>query len=417
MRPIPVINPGNGTNQSLNTSVPEFLYQLTKMLTDNNSDVIEWKNGKITVHNPVKLGSDVLNKYFRHSKYASFQRQLNYFGFRKLEGKGKMSPCSYINETTTTDIRSLLTVKRKPNGSSDNKNKRKYTSNLNVGVDEPSRKISNIVPVSVPSPLDSVSGTQISSSMNKPQTVGPSIQKSYDPTVSARSASGKGVKHCFNGFQKSKPDQQGAGSVSITCVPNPIHTSYQEQSSTAQCHSNESMTQNPYECANATVNKTTVYTDITTKKNYCVSKNTLSELEKNFQRSLESSEKQENKSTKVEDAPEVIAPPSENQSHRPHVKVEDVVDEIDPSPISEMQSYAHAPATLVSQGNSSSDTLSSACLKETRRTTPELDSSLIDLAYIPCLDDVKSNTDIDHTISRGTLQFIDFPNDLDPPDS
>lgn len=45
IRPIPVINPGNGTNQSLNTSVPEFLYQLTKMLTDNNSDVIEWKNG------------------------------------------------------------------------------------------------------------------------------------------------------------------------------------------------------------------------------------------------------------------------------------------------------------------------------------------------------------------------------------
>lgn len=27
-------------------SVPEFLYQLTKMLTDNNSDVIEWAHGK-----------------------------------------------------------------------------------------------------------------------------------------------------------------------------------------------------------------------------------------------------------------------------------------------------------------------------------------------------------------------------------
>lgn len=77
----------------------------------SHSSVFSFKTGKITVHNPVKLGSDVLNKYFRHSKYASFQRQLNYFGFRKLEGKGKMSPCSYINETTTTDIRSLLTVK------------------------------------------------------------------------------------------------------------------------------------------------------------------------------------------------------------------------------------------------------------------------------------------------------------------
>ena len=28
-----------------NTSVPEFLYQLTKMLTENNNDVIEWSHG------------------------------------------------------------------------------------------------------------------------------------------------------------------------------------------------------------------------------------------------------------------------------------------------------------------------------------------------------------------------------------
>lgn len=30
----------------INNSVPEFLYQLTKMLTDKNTDVIEWANGK-----------------------------------------------------------------------------------------------------------------------------------------------------------------------------------------------------------------------------------------------------------------------------------------------------------------------------------------------------------------------------------
>jgi hypothetical protein len=27
-------------------AVPEFLYQLTKMLTDNNREIIEWSNGK-----------------------------------------------------------------------------------------------------------------------------------------------------------------------------------------------------------------------------------------------------------------------------------------------------------------------------------------------------------------------------------
>jgi hypothetical protein len=31
-------------------TVPEFLYQLTKMLTDNNRDIIEWSNGKLRHH-------------------------------------------------------------------------------------------------------------------------------------------------------------------------------------------------------------------------------------------------------------------------------------------------------------------------------------------------------------------------------
>lgn len=97
--------------------VAEFLYQLTKMLTDDNKENIEWVDGRIKVHHPDRLESEVLHKYFRHSKFASFQRQLNYFGFRKIAGKGKMSPCSYVNEAATSDIRSLLLIKRKTNGS------------------------------------------------------------------------------------------------------------------------------------------------------------------------------------------------------------------------------------------------------------------------------------------------------------
>jgi hypothetical protein len=63
------------------------------------------------VHNPNKLQTNVLNRYFRHSKFASFQRQLNYFGFRKLAGKGKMAPCSYVNDATTNELGSLLLIK------------------------------------------------------------------------------------------------------------------------------------------------------------------------------------------------------------------------------------------------------------------------------------------------------------------
>eukprot|EP00542_Grammatophora_oceanica_P022765 CAMPEP_0194027156 /NCGR_PEP_ID=MMETSP0009_2-20130614/1358_1 /TAXON_ID=210454 /ORGANISM="Grammatophora oceanica, Strain CCMP 410" /LENGTH=647 /DNA_ID=CAMNT_0038666117 /DNA_START=112 /DNA_END=2055 /DNA_ORIENTATION=- len=110
-------SPDNGANGTPHHPIAEFLYQLTKMLTDDNNEIIEWVNGRIKVHHPERLEGEVLHKYFRHSKFASFQRQLNYFGFRKIAGKGKMSPCAYVNEAATSDIRSLLTIKRKTNGS------------------------------------------------------------------------------------------------------------------------------------------------------------------------------------------------------------------------------------------------------------------------------------------------------------
>mmetsp|Transcript_12859 Transcript_12859/g.19692 ORF Transcript_12859/g.19692 Transcript_12859/m.19692 type:complete len:610 (-) Transcript_12859:2461-4290(-) len=106
-----------GDNSTPHHPIAEFLYQLTKMLTDDNNEIIEWADGKIKVHHPDRLEGEILQKYFRHSKFASFQRQLNYFGFRKIAGKGKMSPCSYVNDAATSDIRSLLLIKRKTNGS------------------------------------------------------------------------------------------------------------------------------------------------------------------------------------------------------------------------------------------------------------------------------------------------------------
>jgi len=114
--------------------VAEFLYQLTKMLTDDNNEIIEWVEGRIKVHFPERLESEVLHKYFRHSKFASFQRQLNYFGFRKIAGKGKMSPCSYVNESATSDIRSLLLIKRKTNGSAARKAMAQRAMNIGGGM-------------------------------------------------------------------------------------------------------------------------------------------------------------------------------------------------------------------------------------------------------------------------------------------
>ena len=46
---------------------------------------------------------------------------MNYFGFRKIAGKGKMAPCSYVNENAKEDISSLLFIKRRKTGVSKSK--------------------------------------------------------------------------------------------------------------------------------------------------------------------------------------------------------------------------------------------------------------------------------------------------------
>jgi len=127
---------------------PEFLVKLYRMLQCEDPAVICWDNGtcimmrdcdnlvgglrgrliplsfviypagRIHVHDPKVLGQSILHKYFRHSKYSSFQRQLNYFGFRKTQGKGKMSACTYTNfDLANASLKSLLKIKRKTNTS------------------------------------------------------------------------------------------------------------------------------------------------------------------------------------------------------------------------------------------------------------------------------------------------------------
>ncbi|KAL3811388.1 hypothetical protein ACHAXA_000467 [Cyclostephanos tholiformis] len=132
--PSTLMLPMGTRSEGVTQPVPEFLCHLFSMLRDPSySDMISWYVpshnepdlmgggirgvGKIVVHKPEALQESVLGRYYRHSKYASFQRQLNYFGFKKrLHGgkKGKLSPCSYIHESLTDDVGSLLTLKRRP---------------------------------------------------------------------------------------------------------------------------------------------------------------------------------------------------------------------------------------------------------------------------------------------------------------
>jgi hypothetical protein len=94
------------------TSIPEFVYQLMRMLKNEaNCNIIQWGPACIIVHNPVRLENELLHLYFRHSNFSSFQRQLNYFGFRKVAVKGRMNPCRFVRDDITEDLNSLLLIK------------------------------------------------------------------------------------------------------------------------------------------------------------------------------------------------------------------------------------------------------------------------------------------------------------------
>lgn len=103
-------------------SPASFLLKLRELLTQEDPAVISWDDeGRITINDPGQLSSDVLIRYFRHNNFSSFQRQLNYFGYYKISGKGKLERCVYTNDglgdggldAPPYEVDALLRLKRK----------------------------------------------------------------------------------------------------------------------------------------------------------------------------------------------------------------------------------------------------------------------------------------------------------------
>ena len=70
------------TRSRRRTTVP-FLSKLVQLF-DEEPELIQWRDGSIAIPNPRKLEAK-LPVYFRHAKYTSFQRQLNNFGYTKVD--------------------------------------------------------------------------------------------------------------------------------------------------------------------------------------------------------------------------------------------------------------------------------------------------------------------------------------------
>lgn len=77
----------DGSNGSSNSPAP-FLLKTYEMVDDRyTNSVVSWsQNGRsFVVWNPPEFARDLLPQYFKHNNFSSFIRQLNTYGFRKID--------------------------------------------------------------------------------------------------------------------------------------------------------------------------------------------------------------------------------------------------------------------------------------------------------------------------------------------
>ncbi|RHY07409.1 hypothetical protein DYB25_001321 [Aphanomyces astaci] len=92
-----------------------FLRNLRNMLDVESTEVLRWnKDGSaFEIHDMDELTRTILPKYFKHNKYTSFQRQLNYFHFKKWT-KSRANVCTFSNEFfLRDDVDKSLWITRK----------------------------------------------------------------------------------------------------------------------------------------------------------------------------------------------------------------------------------------------------------------------------------------------------------------
>ncbi|XP_047325604.1 heat stress transcription factor A-4c-like [Impatiens glandulifera] len=75
-------------NPSSTNLLAPFLAKTYEMVDDPSTDsIVSWSknNTSFIVWNPPQFSIDLLPKYFKHSNFSSFIRQLNTYGFRKID--------------------------------------------------------------------------------------------------------------------------------------------------------------------------------------------------------------------------------------------------------------------------------------------------------------------------------------------
>lgn len=82
-------NCGGSSNHVDNPIVPLFLLKTFSILDSADPDVVSWSDegDSFIVKDIESFSTEVIPVHFKHNKFSSFVRQLNFYGFRKVKGK------------------------------------------------------------------------------------------------------------------------------------------------------------------------------------------------------------------------------------------------------------------------------------------------------------------------------------------
>jgi heat shock transcription factor 1 len=75
------------TGQSTQNTITAFLAKLWALVNDQScDDLIAWDPSGASFHvfDQARFSREILPRYFKHNNFASFIRQLNMYGFRKI---------------------------------------------------------------------------------------------------------------------------------------------------------------------------------------------------------------------------------------------------------------------------------------------------------------------------------------------
>merc|ERR1711990_1141047 len=100
-------NENEQTDALITANAPIFLCKVWQLVNDEkNKDLVGWSTAgnSFIIHDPANFAKQVLPNYFKHQRVDSFIRQLNMYGFRKVQSldsgalKSTIDAVEYSNE-------------------------------------------------------------------------------------------------------------------------------------------------------------------------------------------------------------------------------------------------------------------------------------------------------------------------------